>query len=90
MRRYPHNRPASELGASDPGDLMELDTFVAGYVSRIVDGERLSSIELQRFTQLPLRIRQLVEEMSGETRAYFESLSQLAEEAELKLVGPRM
>ena len=86
-RRYPHNRPAPELGSSDPGDLIELDTFVAGYVSRIVDGEKLSSIDFQRLAQLSLRVRDLVEEMSGETRTYFESLAQLAETAELKLAG---
>jgi len=88
-REYPHNRPASELGSADSGDLVELDAHVAGYIGRVVGGERLAPGDLQRFAQASLRIRHLVEAMSGETCNYFLALAQLAELAESESAGSR-
>jgi len=88
-RQYPHNRPASELGSAAFGDLIELDAYVAGYISRVVGGEQLTPVDLQRLAQASLRIRHLVEAMSGDTRNYFLALAQLAELAESELAGSR-
>jgi hypothetical protein len=88
-RRYPHGRPECELGGADFGDLIELDAFVAGYVSRVVEGEHLAPLDLERLARASLRVRHVLEAMSGETRAYFTALAQLAETAEAGLVGPR-
>jgi hypothetical protein len=84
-RPYPRNTSSSERGLADPGDLMELDAYVAGYISRVVDGERLTLIDLQHLAQASLRIREAVVAMSGETRSYFLALAQLAELVESKL-----
>ena len=86
-RKYPHTGAASELGSADFGDLIELDALVAGYVSRVVQGERLAPFDLQRLALASLRVRHLVEAMSGETRTYFLALAQLAELTESTLAG---
>jgi len=78
-RECPHNRPASELGSAGVGDLIELDAYVAGYISRIVGGEQLTPVDLQHLAQASLRIGHLVEAMSGDPRDYFLALAQLAE-----------
>ena len=87
QRKYPHNRPEGERGSSDFGGLIDLDAHVAGYVSRIVQGERLARVDLQSLAQASLRVREISAAMSGETRSYFLSLAHMAEVAEAGLTG---
>lgn len=80
-RTFPRERPHSEVGPLDYFDLVELDTFMAGYLSRAAEGEVL---EAESLSQLNLMLEDLgkkVESLSGETHEYFASLYAVAEVA---------
>ena len=62
-------------------DLVELDTFISGYVSRMASGEALSHAEGIGLRELHVDLRAKVVALSGQTRAYFKSLDLLAEAA---------
>ncbi len=87
--RYPHGRPDSELGSCDFGDLIELDAFIAGYVSRVVEGEVLNGTDFLHLATASLRVRALLVELSGETGSYFTRLAEVSEAAEATLSSRR-
>jgi hypothetical protein len=78
---YPHGRPEVELGSVDFSDLIELDSSIAGYVSRIAAGEALNSSDRRSLAHASLQVRAMLPELSGETRAYFERVAELTEGA---------
>jgi hypothetical protein len=81
--RYPHGRPDAELGTVDFGDLIELDSAIAGWVSRIAGGGALSTSDLARLASVSAEVKSLLPSLSGATRAYFVRLVELSESAQV-------
>jgi hypothetical protein len=78
---FPHGRPPAEYGDLDPFDLTSLDTFIAGYVSRVADGESLSPEDVSILVDLLLQLQRSLQVLSGNTLNYFASLAELATKA---------
>jgi hypothetical protein len=76
---YPRGRTPEESGAVDPMDLVELDTFLAGYLSRLAKGSALDPDERTNLDRLRSELRIIVSQLSGATHRYFASLLAVAE-----------
>jgi len=87
-RPFPSGRPPSEATGVDHFDLVELDTFLAGYVSRVVEGERLRDPDLDNLRSLWSDLQARLSALSGETHEYFRLLAAVAEAA-LEASRPR-
>ncbi len=77
-RPFPRSRPHGEFADVDYFDLVELDTFVAGYVSRVVEGAKLQDHDLMNLEELHSRLQIKLRSLSGQTFEYFNSLATLA------------
>ena len=69
------------LGGVDYVDLVELDTYIAGYVSRVVDGEVLQGEDLRRFAALDQSLCEKLDLLNGEIRYYFNRLATMGRAA---------
>jgi hypothetical protein len=80
-RPYPGRRPLAEYGHVDSSELVGFDTFVAGLVSRVVDGGQLSAIDRQSLFTLSLELNSKLPALSGDVLDYFRALHALANAA---------
>jgi len=80
-RPFPRERPAIEYGRVDAFELVSLDSFISGYVSRLVGGEGLATADIRRLSDASAQLEAKVQELSGVTREYFASLAALAKAA---------
>ncbi len=62
-------------------DLIELDTFLAGYISRVATGRHLNEAEASRFNQLTIELEAVANSLQGLTAIYFRSLLSVAKVA---------
>jgi hypothetical protein len=77
--QLPGKEGAADLGQVDYFELVSLDTYIAGYASRVVEGAALSHGERLNLLALSVEVRSKIPSLSGRALGYFESLAQLAE-----------
>ncbi len=78
---FPRGRAEDEYGGHDFMDLVELDTFLAGYISRVASGSKLSTIEASKLNEMTRELKRATESLKGSVGVYFRSLLSLAEAA---------
>jgi hypothetical protein len=76
---FPRGRAEDEYGGHDLMDLVELDTFLAGYSSRVASGSKLSIGEASRMNDMTRELRQATDSLKGSVAVYFQSLLAVAE-----------
>jgi hypothetical protein len=77
-RGFPRSMPDAELGGLERSDLAELDTFIAGYISRVVEGRTLQSHDVEALARLSGELNTQLRAMSGSTAAYYSGLASAA------------
>ena len=87
-RCFPSERSEGEYASVDYAELVSLDTSIAGYVSRVVEGQQLSARDLQCLETLGSDVQAKIQALSGTTREYFDALAELARVA-IALSHPR-
>jgi hypothetical protein len=71
---FPRGRPESEYGCLDFADLVELDAFLAGHISRNASGKSLSRTNLNALIAAKEELESSAHSPQGVTGAYFQSL----------------
>ena len=77
----PRKEGTTDIDKLDYFDLATLDTFIAGYASRVVEGATLSHSERLNLQALAGEVRSKLPRLGGEALRYFDSLALLAEAA---------
>jgi hypothetical protein len=73
-KALPRDRPESEYGGLDFVDLVELDGFLAGHISRIASGKSLSNTNLSGLIEAKEELETCAQSLQGVTAAYYQSL----------------
>ena len=80
-RAFPRGTPESEYCGHDFLDLVELDTFLAGYISQLANGARLSTADASRFNAITNELECIAPLLQGVAANYFQSLLSVAKVA---------
>ena len=74
---FPRANWSEDASGADIGDLVELDSLIAGYASRVVGGERLRRADIDLMQSAVAAVAGLAPRVRGQVANYVQALASL-------------